>query len=542
MRHLLHTLKNTNFPPWLPLVILVVLAFFARLIVSHLTAIIYPDGAIYLEMARDISDGNWTIALRRIFHPAFPAVIALLYSITGLSLEVAGFLTANILGALVIIPIYKSAALLSESLGDKSQRIPIGASVLAIFHDSLVVNSSQVLAYSFSHLAVASAFTFLLAAILKSDHRKKAFFACGISIAFAYLARPDGLLMMTGLGLASVFVGFSEECKLLKRVRLAIVYGAVFSLGALGVSSPYMTWVSVESGRFRLTLKKDPEAWIRGQSGDKSEAKILKELRLNILNHDKENPRLPRTKTVPKSLKMALKQTSKGMGWQVLTGLILGLIALSRNRRLFLTLFPGLLLLLGHIFLHYHAGYLSRRHASYQAALYLPVAGLGWLFFVDQIHTRFAALKARSFYLCLIPVFLTLLIPFGIRAFRPHLRHKSIARDLGQWLREIDKGSGPFIVVGDEVRVVAFYAGAEFIDLERAAEEKLRIDEAKLSGSAYYVLYLRTRKREMNPSIPRQLEEIGAKVLTKRLVTRRDIHYHWWVLRLTPVPGPRRPK
>ncbi|MDF1664266.1 MAG: hypothetical protein P1V97_21040 [Planctomycetota bacterium] len=542
MCHSLDTQKNTKFPPWLPLVILVSAAFFTRLIVSNLTAIIYPDGAIYLEMARDIAEGNWTLALRRIFHPAFPAVIALVYSLSGLSLEAAGFLTANILGALIIVPVYKSAARLADMRGDKSLRVPVVASLLAIFHDSLAVNSSQVLAYSFSQLAVASAFAFSLAAILKNEDRKKSLFASGIAIGFAYLARPDGLLMMTGLGLSSVFVGFSNPGTVLHKLRSAILYGAIFSLGALAISSPYMTWVSVESGRFRLTLKKDPEAWVRGQSGDRTEAKRLQALRLSILNHDKENSDKPRIKSIGSSLATALKQNIKGMSWQLLAGLILCLIAMRKERRLFFTLFPGLLLLLGHIFLHYHAGYLSRRHASYQAALYLPMAALGWFFIVDQARSRVEFLNARSIYLCLGPIFLALTLPYGIRSFRPHLAHKSIARDLGQWIRENDSSASRLVVIGDEVRVVAFYAGADFIDLEQAHSEKSRIDEARLSGSAYYVLYLRTRKREMNPSIPRQLEELGAKVLTKRLATRRDIHYHWWVLRLHPVSGKRRPK
>lgn len=536
------TKKNSRFPPWLSLIILVALAFFTRLFVSNLTAIIYPDGAIYLEMARDISEGQWNLALRRIFHPAFPVVIALVYQCTGLSLENAGFLSANILGALTIIPIFLSARVIAQARGDQSLTVPVIASLLAILHDNLLVNTAQVLAYSVSHLAVATTSYFLLRALIHKAHRKKAILASGAAVAVAYLARPDGLLIMTGLGFAYVFLGYTESRNKLEKTGRAFLYGALFSIAALGVSSPYMTWVSVESGRFRLTLKKDPEAWVRGKAEELAEAKRFQALRQSILNHERSGEAPARVPSILKSLSYTFKQSLKGLSWPLLLGLLASLLALREQKRLSLLFAPALLLFLGHIFLHYHAGYLSRRHASYHAVIFLPMAALGVLMVAEALKERIPALKTRSQCFVLLPLLLAMTAPFCLRSFRPHLKHKAIARELGTWIAEHHKSDSTPILIGDEVRVVAFYGGAEFIDLQKAGEEKSRIDEARLSGSAYYVLYLRTRKREMNPSIPRQLKELGAEVLLKRLVQRRDIRYHWWVLRLQPAPEKRRPQ
>jgi hypothetical protein len=526
--------------PLLDLLSFFILALLVRLVVSAMTSVIYPDGAIYLEMAADFNNGHFEQALRRVFHPAFPALIALLHKLSPWTLELTGFLVAAIFGALLVVPLMQSAAILAHRLGFEPRKAAAGAGLFAAIHSSLLLNSSQVLAYSVSHLGIGLALWLALRAAVNQKKEKWSLLLCGASTALAYLARPDALLMMTGFGCTSLAIGLLSKGSLSAKFVRAVTLAAIFSLAALSTASPYIVWVSKESGRLRLTLKKDPEAWLRGANKAKNEApKPFAKLRKSILEHDRAAKL--RTQSWSKSFARAGRQSLKALGGSLLILTLLSVLALKTQKRfLFMVLCPALVLFLGHVFLHFHAGYLSRRHCSYHAVLFIPFGVLGLLWLTREAQGRFGRLQKYKNGPLLTVFAVLLCLPYLPTNFRWHLSHKAIAREFGQWIVK-DAGQGArTLLIGDEVRTVAYYAGAEFIDLANADKEKSRIDEARLSGSVYYVLYLRTRKKNMNPSIPKQLKNLGGELAVKKVVSRRDLRYHWWILRLGALPNRRK--
>jgi hypothetical protein len=512
-----------------------ILSLGVRFIVSSLTATIYPDGAIYLEMAADFQNGEFATGLRRIFHPGYPSLISIAHRFGPWTFENTAFLLSAGLGALLTIPIMKSAFLLAQSAQVPAKLSARIAGAILALHSALVLPSSQVLAYPLSHLAIGTALYFTLRAALLSEKRKSALGLAGLATACAYLSRPDGLLIMLGLGFVATAIGLASGQSRSQKLAKGLLLGALFSLPAAVVSGPYIYWVSNESGRLRLTLKKDPAAWLKTRSSAKSETTTFLKLRAAIHEHDRAAEKKAGKSTL-RSVVQALKQSQKAAGIHIVAAGCLGFLMLGRGKLWPLVfLFPSLCLLLGHSFLHYHAGYLSRRHCSYQAILFIPVAALGILYLAQRLKGRLQGQRKWPLGIVCLVLVVSVMAPFLPRNFRAHLSHKAIARDLGRWIAQNHGTKEKILILGDEVRTVAYYASADFIDLGDVAKEKDRIARARLSGSIYYVLYLRTRKKEINPAIAAHLSSLGTTLLQKHIVKRRELSYHWWILRLKPL-------
>jgi len=205
--------------------------------VSALTlAVVAPDGARNLRMARLILQGEWTQALTLypVTHPLYAVLIAPTADREGASLAVACAISA-VLGGLAVLPLF---FLVRATWND---RVATVAAVLYTFLPSVVeLHCDAMLEGAFFFF-----FFFSMAAGWSALERRsweRAVLA-GASAACAWLTRPEGAYLIPLFGLAC----------LLRWSRFVAVALPAALLPALVLALPYATFVKAQTGRYAVS-------------------------------------------------------------------------------------------------------------------------------------------------------------------------------------------------------------------------------------------------------------------------------------------------
>ena len=120
------------------LALMVGLAFAIRLYLGLTSYCISGDGVGYLGMARGFATGDWTEALRSVFSPLYPLLIAAAHPVLH-DWELAATLISAILGAAAVATIYWMTR---EVFGRHD--LALGAAALAAIHPELAAYSASV--------------------------------------------------------------------------------------------------------------------------------------------------------------------------------------------------------------------------------------------------------------------------------------------------------------------------------------------------------------------------------------------------------------
>src|SRR5437867_5399362 len=208
--------------------------------------LMHPDGPAYLELASGLVRGKVVAALGGYYSPLYPAAVAGLMA-TGLGPELAGRVTA-LLAGLAALPLVH--ALVRRLAGERAA----GAAVLvAALHPTLVKASAQVLPES-----LAAALLLAWMAALLAARRARGLAAAGALAGAAYLARPEGVLLLP-LGVAAAAA---------RRHRAG---GLVVYVGAgLLVMAPVLVALHARSGRWELSPREARIMRSTGLSGEKT--------------------------------------------------------------------------------------------------------------------------------------------------------------------------------------------------------------------------------------------------------------------------------
>lgn len=596
-------------------------ALAVRVLVAARTAAIYPDGAIYLRMAEDFLAGELDSGLRRVFHPAYPALIAPWIALggrLGVGPETCASAVSAVLGAVTVGLLGGIAAEWAravrpgpdaaagpestaattpelhtrQSAGLETPLIAglVGAGV-ALLHPALLLPSGQVQAYAWTHAACAAA---LLAACRALRPRSVSGAGCelgpwsvmtpaalaGLAAGLGFLGRPDMILAAAGLGAGLLIspwldrrTGQAPELSTAppasldspsspsspsspasaasltpSRTALALARALPFALGFLIAAGPYIGWVSLQSGRLRLSLKKDPAAWLTAQDGavevpDDRFAALREALNAARGVKHQRGASASRPSLVA-AARYALKQSGKAAPHWLLVTAALGLVLVIRGGRgglAALVVLPGLAFLAGHTILRWKAGYLSTMHTSYQALLVIPPTALVLPALASRLarrilpaaSERLAAHRGRVALAVLVALIMVPGLP--VLASRPQ-EHKAVARELGAVLRRHGPADGARpLLVGEEVRQVAWYGGADFLPATPNPAERRRIERAARAGRAFLLVYLRVRGALPMERLRPLLDAIGPELTAPRIVKRGDRRYLWWLRRIRPL-------
>jgi 4-amino-4-deoxy-L-arabinose transferase-like glycosyltransferase len=204
------------------------------------------DSAAYFEMAEFLRAGRWANALAYDYPPLFPILVAGLQEI-GLSAESAGLLLAFVSNLLVLLPLIVITRRIA------GQTAACGAAFLWAIHPYAVRLGSRALTDAPTALFVALSLWFGLRALEKEKIQWG--IGAGLASGLAYLMRPEGT--EPALALAALWLFTSSG-----RMHQRIAWAAAPLLGWAILASPYVAYLSLESGSLTLSKKKSSAAMV----------------------------------------------------------------------------------------------------------------------------------------------------------------------------------------------------------------------------------------------------------------------------------------
>ena len=204
------------------------------------------EGAEYARIAQNLLQGNGYKGIlggrEAILPPLYPFLIAAT-SFVSRDMEIAGRLISIVSGSLLVLPVF----FISERLF--GSRAAFLAATLIALHPVLVVLSASVYVEA-TYLTLLFAGLYFGIRVLDFDHPREAVFA-GLLLGLAYLARPEALGY-------SVLIGLFVLCALFPRsvsIATAFKYCAILAITTIVLVIPYATYLTKQSGTFRLEGK-----------------------------------------------------------------------------------------------------------------------------------------------------------------------------------------------------------------------------------------------------------------------------------------------
>ncbi len=484
-------------------------ALAVRLVVLSHGRDLPPDGTFDLEIARDLLRGDVHSAVLRRFHPlegALSALVAL--ALQRRPEETCGLVVTVLAGALVAFFAALAAARLveEESAPGRASLAALAAGLLAATHPGLARASVAVTSYPVSHAALAAALAAMAHALARRSLRGVAL--AGLATGVAYLARPDGLVLLAGLVAGSVLaIG-----------RLGKLAPLVLLVGFAVPAAPYLVALERATGEWRLTLKKD-ERHLVGMVDPNAPPKPRPAPDdVTALIEQAEGHEEPAETGWIDSTVYVLRRSSTEV--HVLL-LLLGLIGLARTRRLGLAHAPFVLALLAfvsaHVLLKRTERYFAAHHATGEAIPFAIWSGLAL--------APLVARRART---------VALGLACGIllaKTREPREAEKGELERAVAWeLRSSALPEKELVVCGRDARSVAFLADARYLELPPGDAASVA-SAARASGARWLVLYVRTHG-DPPETLERALSAAGLRMSHPIVKTRPDpsggvIRYTW---------------
>jgi len=220
-------------------------AFAVRVAAALQVRVIAQDGVRFLAMARQFGTGEFAEGLREVYHPLYPASIALLRPLTG-GYETAALAVSVIASSLGLLFLW---GFLRPLFG---RRAAVAACASYAFLSPFVRFGADTL----SEGLFLSLLLLGLYAGARGFREKKPLFEAlaGAAAAAAYLTRPEGMGLLLAFGLFfAVLLAAGFEGR--GRARIALS-GLLVLGGFLIAAAPYLVHLRVETGRWDLSRKK----------------------------------------------------------------------------------------------------------------------------------------------------------------------------------------------------------------------------------------------------------------------------------------------
>jgi len=226
------------------ILLFLVIASAARILVVLNSHCIAKDGTVFINMAREFSQGRWPDVEKFRQQPLFPMLLAAWQTLFGDSIFTAQMFEV-LVSALCVVPLY---LLCEDCFG---RRCAAMTALLAALHPRLAAYPADVVSEPLYILCYTTAIWLGHRAFTRG--RLGYFIAAGACSGLAYLTRPEGLgaaLIICAWGILLLIKGR----KLPRRRTLAGICCTVIFLVAVG--GPYVMLLKQKTGEFRLTMKK----------------------------------------------------------------------------------------------------------------------------------------------------------------------------------------------------------------------------------------------------------------------------------------------
>ena len=212
------------------------------------SGMIDKEGAEYARIAQNLLAGVGYVGLatpgeQLWFPPLFPFLISAVALLTG-DAEIAGRIVSIAFGSLVVVPVY----LIARRMYGK--RVALGAAALVGVHPFLVEYSTTVNCES-TYLAIILVAVYMAMRAI-GNPTAKPLFIMGSCYGLAYLVRTEALpYLLVACGLLALRVklkGAQYPASLVHQLPIIM-------LGFFLFAGPYIVWLSVQAGQFRVEAK-----------------------------------------------------------------------------------------------------------------------------------------------------------------------------------------------------------------------------------------------------------------------------------------------
>lgn len=449
------------------------------------------EGIYYLRIAENLAAGRGSLALTEngvqlLRPPGFPGLIAWGASLFG-NAEVAGHVINIAVGALLVVPVFLIAQLLS---GD---RVAVLAALLAALHSYLVATSTVILTEPLYVLLLLTATYY----VLTSDTSYLAYRAiiAGLCLGLAYLVRPEALLFAIVGAIALIAMHRHE---LWSALRITSVLVTCFAV----VAVPYVGWLSKSTGQFMLESKSSTNyAWksqlMAGMSGGEMFFAINDDLSPKGISMMSDAERIKKWQRSPTALMVfavdAASQTLPDLAKRLSTTQVLGnpllvvfvLISLGsvKCRRQSLSTHAALIILSGGTALALLLAPTQTGQERYLFPCFLPMLiwaadGIhwfaGWLQDLCAAHATRCKIRWIPAAAVSLSVLLLILLPIpalrDVSDFQQAWGDSHTNKEIGRWLKSYAGSERPRVMASGPT--AAYYSGGVLISFPYTTSER----------------------------------------------------------------------
>jgi len=419
-----------------PIALIVLLGLAVRAWLAWSTPLIGTDSALFLWNAELWDAEGWRAAVRFPKHPLYPFLIWVSGGVCG-GYERAGLAVSVVLGALQIVPVF----LLARRLAGRGAAIAAG--VLLAIHPHSCRLAGDVMTEGTYYLFFLSAVWF--GYVAGADRRWGASILAGVCAGLAYLARPEGAIVV---GMVGVWIVVSGA----RQWRGMVLRGALLTLAFAVVIFPYLLGIRVVAGKWLLT-KKGAGIELASQSIPGTEIPTDEKRQLSRFErYAQEHGRVyaiarelqRKTITLFKVYFLPLVLAFAFRGW--------------RDRRLHACLAVASIVWLAFFVWVFHTlGYISDRYLLTLVLLTLPWMGAGSAAALAGV-ARWIPLRGRA-----VAIVLAVLCCGGMlfETLKPQRREQQGLRMAGEWI--LSQGGGRGVVVLSPNDKTAYYAGGKLL-------------------------------------------------------------------------------
>ncbi len=225
--------------------ILLIISISVRIYLGFFTYVIKNDSVAFIQNAKYFADGDFLSGLRHDYHPLYSFLVAVMYKVIP-DMEISGTIVSISFGTLTVIVFY----LIGKSVFGR--KVSFVSSVVLALHPYAVRFSVDIISESTYFFFFISALGLGFFAIVK---RKYYLFALtGISSAFAYLVRPEGIGIILIVAVWCILKDLTKFKIVWKEKLVSIL---ILATSFLVFSMPYLVYIQKETGHWSLTKKKD---------------------------------------------------------------------------------------------------------------------------------------------------------------------------------------------------------------------------------------------------------------------------------------------
>ncbi len=246
--------------PWL-LAALVLLCLVPRAIMAWRLDGVCPDAVLYIQMAKALDGGDFSVGLREFRLNTYPALLALLHR-TGFDMETAGAWSGVVVSSLAVLPLFGWARRQFDG------RVALAACFLYAVHPRLVQWSPEIIRDpTFWFLFVLSVYLLWRAV---TEVRLILFAAAGLAVGMAILTRFEGVFLAVPMVLWSFWRWLALRRERRRLILGVLLCAAVFP--ALVVSANLLWLRGHPQWEFaRLSPLELARAWVGSIAGSSAE-------------------------------------------------------------------------------------------------------------------------------------------------------------------------------------------------------------------------------------------------------------------------------